>query len=139
MSHRKLNAISRQIAGLPVDEAVVQMAFSEKRAAKTWVKSTLALARDHAEAKGLARERLVVAETWVSKGRKAARADIKGRGRMGVKHHPTARVHFVLREGKSLAEQQDARRRKALAAVRSAGAVREDAKLRRKVVDGWAW
>jgi large subunit ribosomal protein L22 len=59
ISHRKLNDLSRQISGLPVDEAIVQMEFSEKRAS-SWIKSTLCLARDHAMDKGLARTKLVI-------------------------------------------------------------------------------
>jgi len=59
ISHRKLNDLSRQISGLPVDEAIVQMEFSEKRAS-SWIKSTLCLARDHAMDKGLARSKLVI-------------------------------------------------------------------------------
>lgn len=139
MSHRKLNDISRQVAGLPIDEAIVQLAHGDKRAGRTWIKSTLALARDHAEDKGLRREKLVVAETWVSKGRKIARVDIKGRGRMGIKHHPSARIHFVLREGKSVEEKLAEQRKRVLSKVRSAGVVREDGKLRRKMNHGWGW
>lgn len=61
ISHRKLNDLSRQISGLPVDEAIVQMDFSDKRAG-SWIKSTLCLARDHAMDKGLRRSRLIVGE-----------------------------------------------------------------------------
>ncbi|CAK9779595.1 ribosomal protein L22 [Cutaneotrichosporon oleaginosum] len=139
MSHRKLNDIGRLVAGMPADEAILQLQFSEKRAARTWVKSTLAFARDHAVARGLRRDRLVVQEAWVAKGKKEARVDIKGRGRMGVKHHPRARIHFVLAEGKTWAEKREAADAKVLHKVRSAGVVREDGKLRRKVVSGWAW
>ncbi|WVN90163.1 uncharacterized protein L203_105399 [Cryptococcus depauperatus CBS 7841] len=138
ISHRKLNLLSKQVAGLPIDEAIVQMQFSEKRASK-WVKSTLALARDHAVDKNLKRDKLVVAEAWVSKGKKEARIDIKGRGRYGVKHHPSARIHFILREGKTSAEKQSDRYAKAISKVRSAGLVREDTPLRRKVISGWTW
>jgi large subunit ribosomal protein L22 len=139
MSHRKLNDISRQVATLPVDEAIMQLAHGDKRAGKTWVKSTLAFARDHALAKGLNAERLVVAETWVSKGRKVARVDIKGRGRMGIKHHPSARIHFVLREGKTWEQKRAEERKKVLGLVRSAGMVREDGKIRRKMNHAWGW
>lgn len=62
ISPRKLNMIARQLGGLPIDEAIVQMQFSPKRAAQTWVKSSLALARDHAINKGLSRDRLVIGE-----------------------------------------------------------------------------
>ncbi|OCF38762.1 50S small subunit ribosomal protein L22 [Kwoniella heveanensis CBS 569] len=138
ISHRKLNDLSRQIAGLPVDEAIVQMQFSEKRAS-SWVKSTLAIARDHAMDKNLKRDKLVVAETWVSKGPKIQRLDIKGRGKYGIKHHPSAKIHVVLREGKTHEEKMAERFEKDLRRVRSAGVVREDGVIRRKVVSGWTW
>ncbi|WVQ74792.1 hypothetical protein IAR50_004398 [Cryptococcus sp. DSM 104548] len=138
ISPRKLNLLSRQIAGLPVDEAIVQMQFSEKRASK-WVKSTLALARDHAMDKKLKRDKLVVAESWVSKGQKIGRIDIKGRGKYGILHHQSARIHVVLREGSTIAEKQQVQYAKAIRKVKSAGQVREDTPLRRKVVSGWTW
>ncbi|WVQ82033.1 hypothetical protein IAT38_004161 [Cryptococcus sp. DSM 104549] len=138
ISYRKLNMISRQIAQLPVDEAIVQMQFSEKRAS-SWIKSTLALARDHAIDKKLDRGKLVVAETWVSKGPKIARLDIRGRGKYGIKHHPSSRIHVVLREGMTHAQKEEKRFKKDVGKVRSAGLVREYTPLRRKVVSGWTW
>lgn len=48
----------------------------------------LCLARDHAVAKGLEREKLVVQRAWVTKGVYLKRLDIKGRGRFGVKMRP---------------------------------------------------
>lgn len=122
-----------------MDEAIIQLQHGEKRAGRTWVKSTLITARNHAMAKGLRRERLVVAETWVAKGEKIARVDPKGRGRMGIKHHGKAKIFFVLKEGKTVAEKEDAKRRKVLSKVRSAGTIREDGKIRRKFNSGWGW
>jgi len=138
----------------------VQMQFSEKRAS-TWIKSTLALARDHAvEYKGLKRSRLVVctcsllfiysciartalmiiAESWVSKERFGPKkVDIKGRGRSGIKRVPYARLNVLLKEGKTREEKEEAKFRKDLGMVRSAGMVREDGKLRRKVISDWTW
>ena len=81
----------------------------------------------------------VTGETWTNKGQYIKRLDIKGRGRAGIKHHPTAKLHLVLREGKTQMEKQEAKFRKELSMVRSAGQVREDGVLRRKVVSGWAW
>ncbi|WRT68246.1 uncharacterized protein IL334_005222 [Kwoniella shivajii] len=138
ISHRKLNDLSRQISDLPIDEAIVQMQFSDKRASK-WIKSTLALARDHAIDKNLDRSKLVVAETWVSKGQKISRLDIKGRGKYGIKHHPSSKIHVVLREGKTHQEKYQEKFEKDLRKVRSAGLVREDGVIRRKVVSGWTW
>lgn len=69
---------------MPIDHAILQMQVSDKRVAHTKIKSMLALARDHAVAKGLKREELVVKEAWVNKGVYLKRLDIKGRGRHGV-------------------------------------------------------
>jgi ribosomal protein L22 len=62
ISPRKLNKIAHQISGLPVGDAILQMKFSEKRASER-IKSTLALARNHAVDKGLEEGRLVVGES----------------------------------------------------------------------------
>lgn len=137
-SPRKLNDLSRQIASRPVDEAILQMQFSPKRASKR-IASTLALARNHALDKGLDGARLVVAESWVSKGKYIKRLDIKGRGRMGIKEHPQARLHVVLREGKTKNEVLEEKRSKVLKAVRSAGVVREDVAWRNAPINGWRW
>ena len=60
ISHRKLNMLARQIAGKPIDHAILQMEFSQKRAAKR-IKSSLVLARQHAvEYKGMDRTKLIV-------------------------------------------------------------------------------
>ena len=62
MSHRKLNMLGRQVAGKPIDAAILQMVFSEKRAS-TRIKSMLCVARDHAEVyKKLTRSKLIVGE-----------------------------------------------------------------------------
>jgi large subunit ribosomal protein L22 len=47
ISHRKLNLLGRQISGKPIDHAILQMQFSEKRASAR-VMNMLATARDHA-------------------------------------------------------------------------------------------
>lgn len=59
MSHRKLNLLSRQVAGKPIDAAILQMQFSEKRVS-TKLKNMLVQARNTAVLKGLDREKLVV-------------------------------------------------------------------------------
>jgi large subunit ribosomal protein L22 len=85
ISHRKLQLLADQIGGgKPIDYSILQMQFSQKRAAKR-IKSTLALARDHAVIKGLNLSKMVVAEAWVGKGRTFKRIEPKGRGRTGVR------------------------------------------------------
>ncbi|CAE6456103.1 unnamed protein product [Rhizoctonia solani] len=138
ISRRKLNLLANQISGKPIDSAILQMEFSDKRAARR-IKSTLCLARDHAEMyKGLARNKLVVAEAWVSKGDYLQRVDPKGRGRIGRKHHPSARMSVVLKEGKTHAEILEQQRKYKLGRIVGAGFVREDKPIRNPG-PGWAW
>lgn len=60
ISHRKLNMLGRQISGKPIDYAILQMQFSEKRAS-TRIMNMLATARDHAvRYKRLQESKLVV-------------------------------------------------------------------------------
>lgn len=142
ISPRKLQMLANQIAGQPIDYAILQMQFSPKRAAKR-VLSTLALARDHAAAKGMEVPRLIVSEAWVGKGIYLTRTDIKGRARMGRKHHPQARMSVVLRYGKTYAEKEMEKietARKRVRAIGTGGVVRTD----QKVVNtfqrpAWAW
>ena len=60
MSHRKLNMLGRQISGKPIDSAILQMMFSEKRASNR-IKSMLVVAKSHAvKLKDLDEGRLIV-------------------------------------------------------------------------------
>ncbi|GAA5898271.1 hypothetical protein JCM6882_000116 [Rhodosporidiobolus microsporus] len=108
-SRRKLNDLARLIAGRTADEAILQLQASQKKQAPRLL-SMVALARDHAMAKGLRREELVVSQSWVTKGHYLTRLDIKGRGRFGVKHHPSAKLHVLLAEG--LTDEERKRQRK---------------------------
>lgn len=65
--------------------------------------------------------------------------DIKGRGRAGMKYHAFARLHVLLKEGKTRIEKEERKFQKELGLVRSAGVVREDGVLRRKITSGWGW
>ncbi|CCF49529.1 hypothetical protein NDA11_004246 [Ustilago hordei] len=142
ISPQKLQMLANQISGQPIDYAILQMQFSPKRAAKR-VLSTLALARDHAAAKGMQVPRLIVGEAWVGKGMYLTRIDLKGRARMGRKHHPQARLSVVLRYGKTYAEKETEKietARKRVRAIGTGGVVRTD----NKVVNtfqrpGWGW
>lgn len=138
ISHRKLNLLGRQIAGKPIDSAILQMTFSEKRASKR-IKSMLVVAKDHAQRLGMDEKKLVVAESWVSKGPNVhKRIDIKGRGRFGIKHHPDSKMSVILKEGKTRAELMEEFKAKRLRRIVSAGMVREDVPLRNPSPQ-WAW
>lgn len=142
ISPQKLNLLAHQIAGKPIDFAIVQMQFSAKKAARR-IKATLAMARDHAEAKGMDPATLVVAEAWVTKGFFFKAYDIKGRGRAGIKHRPMSRMSVVLRPGQTW-EQRDAaeldKARRRVRSLGSGGVVRGSPKIVNGFQrPGWAW
>ncbi|KAI0036720.1 ribosomal protein L22/L17, partial [Vararia minispora EC-137] len=139
ISHRKLNKLGRQIAGKPVDMAIMQMQFSEKRASKR-IRSMLVVGKQHAIRKGIDPAKMIVSEAWVGKGaRSLKRVDIKARGRIGIKVHPEARMSVIFKEGKTreqiMKEQREFRVRRAV----SSGLMREDIPIRNNVSPQWAW
>lgn len=143
ISPKKLQLLADQIGGgKPLDYSILQMQFSQKRAAKR-VKSMLVLARDHAVAKGLDPQRLVVAEAWVGKGRTFKRLEIKGRGRVGVITSPQSYMSVVLRHGKEWHTKQDEKlkkERKILRSIGTGGVVR----VNQPIINshqraGWQW
>ncbi|PVV01301.1 hypothetical protein BB560_004287 [Smittium megazygosporum] len=80
------------------EEAIDQMQFSPKKASKK-ILHTLAFARKNAiYQKKMDPNKMIVKESWVGKGRYTKELDIKGRGRTGVIHHPTAHMKIVLGE-----------------------------------------
>lgn len=116
-SLKKLVMLSRQIIGKPVDNAIAQMRWSKKKMAQE-VKYYLEEARDRAitergmglgKVKGEVFEKskeivtkdgkrievkdpttMYVAQSWVGRGEWRAKSiDYKGRGRMGLIHHPS--------------------------------------------------
>lgn len=139
ISHRKLNMLGRQIAGNPIDYAILQMQFSEKRASSR-IMNMLATARDHAvRYKRLTEPKLIVAESWVTKGPKgASKLEPRGRGHYGIRTHPNSRLHVVLKEGKTLEERKAAERARKLKRIVSAAVVREDRPLRNPAPT-WGW
>jgi len=67
ISHRKLNKLGRQISGKPIDYAIMQMTFSEKRASKR-ITNMLVVAKSHAILKGINEKKMIVCAYLVSIG-----------------------------------------------------------------------
>ncbi|EPT03680.1 hypothetical protein FOMPIDRAFT_1022266 [Fomitopsis schrenkii] len=139
ISHRKLNMLGRQISGKPIDMAILQMQFSEKRASKR-LKSMLVMAKQHAtRLKGLDAKRLVVSQAWVTKGEKQLkRIEPKGRARTGVRVHPDSKLTVILKEGKTRVELLQEERQRKLKRIVSAGLKRENVPIRNPG-PAWAW
>ncbi|KAL0949978.1 hypothetical protein HGRIS_009992 [Hohenbuehelia grisea] len=139
ISHRKLNLLGRQISGKPIDYAILQMQFSEKRAS-TRIRSMLVTAKEHAvRYKGLQESKLVVAESWVTKGPSTMKKmEPRGRAHYGIRVHPDSRMHVVLKEGKTIAEKKAEERARRLKKIVSASLVREDIPIRNPA-PMWGW
>jgi len=138
ISHRKLNKLGRQLSGKPIDSAILQMTFSEKRASKR-IRNMLVVAKSHASLKGIDPKKMVVAEAWVTKGpRQYKRLETKGRCKSGIRVHPDSRLSVVLREGKTRKELLEKERARKLKRIVSAGLVREDKPLRNPR-SMWTW
>ncbi|ORX38671.1 ribosomal protein L22/L17 [Kockovaella imperatae] len=141
ISPLKLNNLANQIAGLPVDEAIIQMQHSSKKAAR-WIKKELEAGKDIAiHERGLKRSLLQVSEAWVQKAKFGPKKiDIKGRGRYGIKIRPFSRLRFTLTEGMTPRQKEEIKFQKDIDRyARGAAIVREDTPLRRKITGNWAW
>ncbi|PIA19763.1 ribosomal protein L22, partial [Coemansia reversa NRRL 1564] len=99
VSPRKLGMLARQITGQPLNEAIRQMQFSSKRAAKR-IRSSLAHARRNAIIqRKMNPENMIVKLARVGKGMKfRKKIDMKARGRFGIIRNPTAHLKYVLWE-----------------------------------------
>ncbi|KAF2458460.1 ribosomal protein L22/L17 [Lineolata rhizophorae] len=137
-SAKKLNLLARQVAGKPVDEALLQMRFSRKKVAQE-VRDHLEMARDEAvvmrgmglgKAEGTAgdptevelkngQRRLVtdrtgiyVAEAWVTKGSYGLFMDYRARGRRNRLRIPYTRINYILKEEHTRVREHQERERK---------------------------
>jgi len=97
-SPKKFGAFLRVIRGLSVEDALIQCDLSPKRVAKTVGKVILSAVGNAVNNQGLDRDRLVVAEATVGKGKYLRRVSIHGRGRAGVMHRPRSHVTIHLEE-----------------------------------------
>lgn len=89
VSAQKLNMLGRQISGLPLSTAILQMQFSPKGAARNvhgllmQAQSRIKLSPEKADP-----ARFVIQQALVGKGPYLKRLDIKARGRHGIIWHP---------------------------------------------------
>jgi len=123
-STKKLMHLARQISGKPVDEAILQMRFSAKKAAKD-VKYHLEFARNEAIVRrgmGLGKvqgetgpvvniqtkdgkrlkiddkTKLYIDQAWVNKGQYGTTPDYRARGRVNRMKNPTTSITVILKE-----------------------------------------
>lgn len=104
-SPKKVNLVAALVRGMRVQDALLQLAVLQKRAAKT-VERVVANARANATHNhGLNGDRLFVAEAFVGKGKYLKRLSYHAKGRSGIMHHPSCRLTVVVKE---LSDEQEA-------------------------------
>lgn len=95
---KKVNLVAKLVRGMRVEDALMQMAVSPKRAAKVVAQMVHAARANAVQNHGLDGSSLIVAEAYVSKGRYLRRSNPHGRGKSGVKHRPRCGLTVLVRE-----------------------------------------
>ncbi|KAJ3698512.1 hypothetical protein LUZ61_002217 [Rhynchospora tenuis] len=98
MSPKKLNLVAALVRGMRVEDALLQLQVTVKRAAKT-VYQVIHSARANASHNhGLDPDRLIVDEAFVGKGLYLKRLSYHSKGRSGIMVRPYCRLTVVVRE-----------------------------------------
>lgn len=97
-SPKKVNLVAALVRGMRVEDALLQLQVTIKRAAKT-VYQVIHSARANATHNhGLDADRLLVAEAFVGKGFFKKRISYHAKGKAGIKVRPECRLTVVVRE-----------------------------------------
>ncbi|KGG53064.1 50s ribosomal protein L22 [Mitosporidium daphniae] len=96
-SPKRLNFISQMVRGLSIEDAILQMTFSKKRAARRLL-ATLVRLRTRARVEKAPLDHMVLSSLTVGRGKITREIDIKGRGRHGIKKHYHSQVRVTLSE-----------------------------------------
>eukprot|EP00252_Welwitschia_mirabilis_P008893 TRINITY_DN21145_c0_g1_i1.p1 TRINITY_DN21145_c0_g1~~TRINITY_DN21145_c0_g1_i1.p1 ORF type:complete len:261 (-),score=42.86 TRINITY_DN21145_c0_g1_i1:307-1089(-) len=97
-SHRKVNLVAALVRGMRVEDALLQMKVTVKKAAK-FVHDAIHSARANAvNNHGLNGDRLIVAEAYVGKGFCLKRISYHGKGKHGIMVRPRCRLTVKVRE-----------------------------------------
>lgn len=97
-SPKKVNLVAEFVRGMRVEDALLQLQVTVKRAAKT-VYQVIHSARANATHNhALDADRLLVAEAFTGKGFYKKRVSYHSKGRCGIKVRPECRLTVVLRE-----------------------------------------
>ncbi|KAL9254014.1 Large ribosomal subunit protein uL22-like protein [Drosera capensis] len=108
-SPKKVNLVAALVRGMRVEDALIQMQLTVKRAAKT-VYQVIHSARANATHNhGLDADRLLVAEAYVGKGFFKKRISYHAKGRHGIMEKPECRLTVVVREMTTEEEAEIAR------------------------------
>ncbi|KAG5519086.1 hypothetical protein PMAC_002172 [Pneumocystis sp. 'macacae'] len=104
-SPKKLTKIAKQIAGKKLKDAILQMDFSKKKAAKN-VAESLKNARIRAINNELDENTLFVDQALVGKGIYIKQPWFRGRGRMSIRRRPRAHIRMIIKDITALEQRK---------------------------------
>ncbi|XP_017701621.1 50S ribosomal protein L22, chloroplastic-like [Phoenix dactylifera] len=97
-SPKKVNLVARLVRGMQVEDALLQLQVTVKRAAKTVYQVIHSARANAAHNHGLDPDRLIVDEAFVGKGVYLKRLSYHAKGRSGIMVRPKCRLTVVVRE-----------------------------------------
>ncbi|KAK6339280.1 54S ribosomal protein L22, mitochondrial [Orbilia javanica] len=101
-SLKKLGPLARQIAGKPLEHALVQMRYSPKQAAKEVLKHLVQAKNEAVFTKGFDPEQTYIAQAWVGRGTPDREPLPRARGRINILVRPYTSISVILKENKTL-------------------------------------
>nr|KJB36239.1 hypothetical protein B456_006G147800 [Gossypium raimondii] len=108
-SPKKVNLVAALIRGMRVEDALLQLQVTVKRAAKTVYQVIHSARADATHNHGLDPDCLLVPEAFIGKGMFLKRVSFHGKGRSSIKERPECRLTVVVREMTAEEEAEIAR------------------------------
>ncbi|KAF0899640.1 hypothetical protein E2562_020828 [Oryza meyeriana var. granulata] len=110
-SPKKVNLVAKLVRGMRVEDALLQLQVTVKRAAKTVYQVIHSARANAAHNHGLDPDKLIVEEAFVGKGLYLKRLSYHAKGRCGVMVRPRCRLTIVVREATAEEEAKIAKLR----------------------------
>ncbi|XP_044971744.1 uncharacterized protein LOC123438842 [Hordeum vulgare subsp. vulgare] len=110
-SPKKVNLVAKLVRGMRVEDALLQLQVTVKRAAKTLYQVIHSARANAAHNHGLDADKLIVEEAFVGKGIYLKRLAYHAKGRCGVRERPRCRLTVVVREATAEEEAKIAKLR----------------------------
>ncbi|KAL1221914.1 Large ribosomal subunit protein uL22c [Cardamine amara subsp. amara] len=97
-SPKKVNLVAALVRGMRVEDALLQLQVTVKRASQTVYRVIHAARANASHNHGLDPDRLLVAEAFVGKGLFKKRISYHGKGKCGLMERPECRLTVIVRE-----------------------------------------
>ncbi|KAF3079671.1 54S ribosomal protein L22, mitochondrial [Orbilia oligospora] len=101
-SLKKLGPLARQIAGKPLEHALIQMRYSPKKAAKEVLKHLVQAKNEAIYTKNFDPEQTYISQAWVGRGTPDKEALPRARSRVNILVKPFTSISVILKENKTL-------------------------------------